>query len=162
MISITNSMAVNKKEKKLFLWVCFIAYLLLLGYLVFLSSYMGREGHDTYRYNLIFLQEIGRFYYYGIRTGEWDLFLLNVCGNVAVFMPIGAFLPKLAKRCRNIFLTTLLSFELTWSIEIVQLVTKVGSFDVDDIFLNTLGGIIGYLLYMMCHGMKQWFSKKKQ
>ena len=155
-------MAVNKKENHLFLWVCFIAYLLLLGYLVFFSSYMGREGYENYRYNLTFLQEIERFYNYGIRTGNWDLFLLNVCGNIAVFMPIGAFLPKLFKRCKNIFLSTLLSFELSLCIEIVQLVTRVGSFDVDDLFLNTIGGVCGYLLYMMCHGIKQWFLKKKQ
>ena len=30
-------------------------------------------------------------------------------------------------------------------IETIQLVFKVGSFDVDDMFLNTLGGIAGYL-----------------
>ena len=31
-------------------------------------------------------------------------------------------------------------------IETAQLVTKVGAFDVDDIFLNTIGGLSGYIL----------------
>ena len=32
-------------------------------------------------------------------------------------------------------------------VQTIQLVFKVGSFDVDDLFLNTIGGILGFLLY---------------
>jgi len=147
-------MAANKKNKKLFLWVCFIAYLLLLGYLLFYSARFGRVGNEEYRYNLTFLQEIRRFYHLGINTGDWHLFVLNVCGNVVVFMPIGAFLPKLIDRCKNMFLTTIFTFELSLCVELIQLVTRTGSFDVDDLFLNTLGGLFGYILYMICHGIR--------
>lgn len=160
MINTTNNMAANKKENNLLLWVCFIAYLLLLGYMLFYSSYFGREGHDEYRYNLIFLQEIGRFYGVGVRTGNWDLFVLNVCGNIAVFIPIGVFLPKLFDRCKKLFLTIVLALELSFCIEIIQLVTKVGSFDVDDLFLNTIGGICGFVLYMICHQIKKLVIKR--
>ena len=38
------------------------------------------------------------------------------------------------------------SFDLSLAIEIIQLLTRVGSFDVDDLILNTLGGVIGYIL----------------
>jgi len=40
-------------------------------------------------------------------------------------------------------------FLATCSVEALQFVTRVGSFDVDDIILNTIGGIIGYLLFAM-------------
>ncbi len=160
MISITNNMAANKKNKKLLLWVCFTAYLLLLGYMLFYSARFGRVGNEEYRYNLTFLQEISRFYNLGKNTGDWNLFILNVCGNIVVFMPIGAFLPKLIERCKNVFLTTVLTFELSLCIEIVQLVTKTGSFDVDDLFLNTVGGICGYIVYMICHGIKRLIYKR--
>lgn len=158
MISITNNMAANKKDKKLFLWVCFIAYLLLLGYMLFYSSYFGRVGNEEYRYNLTFLQEIGRFYHLGVNTGNWELFILNVFGNIVVFIPIGLFLPKLIKRCKNMLLTTLLTFELSLCVELVQLITKVGSFDVDDLLLNTFGGICGIILlaiWRACYGKKE-------
>ena len=160
MISITNNMAANKKDKKLFLWVCFIAYLLLLGYMLFYSARFGRVGNEEYRYNLIFLQEIGRFYHLGVNTGNWELFILNVFGNIVVFIPIGLFLPKLIKRCKNMLLTTLLTFEISLCVELVQLITKVGSFDVDDLFLNTLGGLCGYIIYMCFHGIKRLIYKK--
>ena len=160
MISITNNMAANKKDKKLFLWVCFIAYLLLLGYMLFYSARFGRVGNEEYRYNLTFLQEIGRFYHLGVNTGNWELFILNVFGNIVVFIPIGLFLPKLIKRCKNILLTTLLTFEISLCVELVQLITKVGSFDVDDLFLNTLGGLCGYIIYMFSHVIKRLIYKK--
>lgn len=153
-------MVVNKKEKKLFLWVCFIAYLLLLGYMLFYSASFGRVGNEDYRYNLTFLQEIGRFYHLGTNTGRWDLFIWNVIGNIVVFMPIGAFLPKLMTRCKNILLTMFLTFEISLGVELIQLITKTGSFDVDDLFLNTLGGICGYIIYMICHVIKRWICKK--
>lgn len=160
MTSITNNMAANKKNNNLFLWVCFLAYLLLLGYLLFYSARFGRVGNEEYRYNLTFLQEIERFYNLGMRTGDWSLFVLNVCGNIVVFIPIGMFLPKLINRCKKLLPTTLFTFELSLCVELIQLVTKTGSFDVDDLFLNTIGGVIGYIIYITCHGVKKLICKK--
>lgn len=157
--STTNSMAANKKKSNLVTWVCFIAYLLLLGYVLFYASWFGREEHAEYRYNLTLFQEIGRYYGLGIRTGTWNLFWLNVIGNICVFIPLGAFLPKLFTRCRNFILVTVLSLEFSLIVEVIQLVARVGSFDVDDLLLNTIGGIFGYLLYKVSTGMTRKFGK---
>lgn len=138
-------MDVNKKRNKVLWWVCFAAYLLLLAYIVFYASSFGREEHKEYRYNLTLFHEIGRYWNFGLRTGSWRLFLWNVVGNICVFVPFGIFLPKLFKRCKNGFFTILLSFELSLCVEIIQLVTRVGSFDVDDLLLNTVGGLCGFL-----------------
>ena len=140
-------MDANKKINKTAMWVCFVAYLLLLGYVVFFSSGFGREEHTEYRYNLTLFQEIGRFYGVGVRTGYWNLFWLNVMGNVCVFVPFGAFLPALFLKCQKLVLVLLFSLELSLAVELVQLVTKVGSFDVDDLLLNTIGGMLGYFVY---------------
>ena len=140
-------MAANKKDNKLAMWVCFLAYLLLLGYAVFFSSGFGREEHAEYRYNLTLFQEIGRYYNLGMKTGSWRLFLWNVIGNVCVFVPFGTFLPALFEKCQKFLSVFLFTIEVSLVVEIVQLVTKVGSFDVDDLLLNTVGGILGYFLY---------------
>ncbi len=155
--NITNSMAANKKKSNLVTWVCFLAYLLLLGYVVFFSSSFGREDHAEYRYNLTLFQEIGRYYGLGVHSGSWNLFCLNVIGNICVFIPLGVFLPKLFARCRNFLLVAVLSLELSLCVEVIQLVTKVGSFDVDDLLLNTIGGILGYLLYKVSAGITSLF-----
>ncbi len=140
-------MAANKKENRLVLWVCFLAYLLLLGYVVFVGSGFGRVENVDYRYNLTLFQEIGRYVGLGARTGNWTLFRFNVIGNICVFVPMGLFLPKLFQRCRKILSVTIISLEVSLLIEVTQLVTKIGSFDVDDLLLNTLGGVLGYLIY---------------
>ena len=152
---IMSSMDVNKKKK--LQWVCFVAYLLFLSYLLFFSSDFGRtEREEEYRYNLTLFQEIGRYYGLGMKRGVWYPFILNVCGNIAVFIPVGIFLPTLIKKCKNIFFTTLLSLEISLLVEIVQLATRVGSFDVDDLLLNTVGGVLGYVIFYC------WSRNKKR
>ena len=97
---------------------------------------------------LIPLHEIMRFHH------NIDMFLDGLgcssqylVGNIIAFMPFGSFLPIYSKRCRNVWMTVLYSFELSLLVELLQLVFKVGSFDVDDLFLNTIGGLLGYLVY---------------
>ena len=61
----------------------------------------------------------------------------------------------LFRSCGRWHTVFLLSFLFTLGIETVQLVFKVGSFDVDDMFLNTIGGIAGYLSLMLCRGIRR-------
>lgn len=145
-------MAVNKTSRKFTKWVCFLAYLLLLIYLLFFAVFMGRTGQsEEYRYNLTLFQEIMRYWGIVERTGSWNLFLWNVVGNIVVFMPFGIFVPMLFKSGKKMIYTVVLTLELSVVLEVMQLITKVGSFDVDDLLLNTLGGLCGYLLYMLCY-----------
>ena len=48
-------------------------------------------------------------------------------------------------------MTVFLSFGLSLCVEMIQFITQVGSFDVDDLILNTLGGLIGYYLFTSFH-----------
>ena len=52
-------------------------------------------------------------------------------------------------------MTVLYSFELSLLVELLQLVFKVGSFDVDDLFLNTVGCAVGYILFVICNGIRR-------
>ncbi len=137
----------------------FIAYLAVLFYFLFFAETMGRTVTEReYHYNLMPLKEIKRFWTYRHSLGFWSV-CLNLFGNVAAFLPFGMFLPRLYPKCRKFFLTALFSFELSLCVELIQLVGKVGSFDVDDILLNTLGGAFGYLCYSIS---KKLFSKRRK
>lgn len=46
--------------------------------------------------------------------------------------------------------------------ECFQLVTRVGSFDVDDMLLNTLGGVIGYIVFAICNMIRRWHDAKQE
>ena len=157
----TNSMAANNKRSKAKTWVCFLAYLLLLAYVVLISSGLGRVEQEEYRYNLTLFHEIGRYYNVGTTTGNWNLFGFNVIGNILVFMPLGVFLPKLFKKCQKLSAIFLFSLELSLAIELTQLLARIGSFDVDDILLNTLGGILGYIVYSIVTGFRRLFGKRR-
>ena len=74
--------------------------------------------------------------------------LANIAGNVVAFMPFGFCLPLIADHRIKFFGCMLYTFGLSLAIELIQLVSKVGSFDVDDILLNTVGGVLGFLIYM--------------
>lgn len=130
-------------------WVLFIGYLVLLVYFLFFAESLGRtQIQNEYSYNLEFFKEIRRFWVYRRQLGVQAV-VLNLFGNVAAFIPCGFFLPIISRRSRRWYNTVLLSFLFSLSVEIIQLVGKVGSFDVDDLLLNTLGGMLGFVVYRL-------------
>lgn len=84
---------------------------------------------------------------------SYSISIKNLLGNIIIFSPLGFLLPIVFSKLnslRKIFPIVLLSSLI---IELIQLFTGFGTFDIDDLILNTLGGIIGYYLYKL-------FSKK--
>lgn len=133
--------------------VLFVLYIILLAYFLFFSERYGRTlGSDEYRYNLTLFKELKRFITYRNEIGL-ESFVVNIIGNILAFTPFGFALPIISVRNRTLINITLLSLEFSLTIEIIQLILKVGIFDVDDLFLNTLGGIIGGLCFLICHRM---------
>lgn len=129
--------------------ILFVLYFAVLFYFLFFSEEMGRTYSErAYHYNLVPFKEIGRFLRYHRTLGTGTV-LLNIVGNVVAFVPFGIFLPVFSARCRKVWFTVFYSFELSLLVELLQLVTKVGSFDVDDLILNTIGGLAGFLIYLL-------------
>ena len=124
------------KEKFSFYKECFklffICYVLLLFQLVTNSDISSYGGTNYILFTEIFRYKIGS-----------KLFVLNVVGNIAIFIPFGFFITYYLKTNKHlpVVLITLIT---STCIEFVQL--YIGrSFDVDDILLNCVGGIIGYV-----------------
>lgn len=131
----------------------FLAYILFLLYFLIFSECYGRSGEmSDYRYNLVLFQEIQRFWKHREQLG-WIAYA-NLVGNVVIFIPYGFFMP-MASRYRSFFQTLCYSFGFSFLVELFQLVTKVGSFDVDDLLLNTIGGIMGYVLFVICNHIRR-------
>lgn len=154
----------TKNRIRIISWILFVIYIGLLIYFLFLSEEYGRTAFDQriYRYNLKPFQEIKRFWIYRDKVGNWAAFL-NLGGNVIGFLPFGFFLPVLSKkkRMRNGWLVTILGFLLSLTVETIQLIFKVGCFDVDDLMLNTVGVILGYLAFFVCNGIRRMIYEKK-
>ncbi len=71
----------------------------------------------------------------------------NVLGNFIGFMPLGLLAPLLFDEIKSVTSMLAVSFFISFSFEIVQLITGLGYFDVDDLILNSAGGVFGYLAY---------------
>jgi glycopeptide antibiotics resistance protein len=77
------------------------------------------------------------------RKGGRD-FVVNFLGNIVAFVPIGM-IPRLARpRRASAWHAALLSFSLSLLIEGVQYATGRRVADVDDLILNTSGGVLGH------------------
>ena len=141
--------------------VLFVLYIVFLVYFLFLAEWYGRTGTgEDYRYNLELFRENRRFITYREQLGMFAVFA-NLFGNILIFVPYGFFISMAAER-RGFFKTLFCSFGLSLCVELVQLVTRVGSFDVDDILLNTIGGILGYILFAICNGIRRRYHVRRE
>lgn len=156
----------HKTSFRILCIVLFVLYVIALIYFLFFAEMLGRTDHsDVYHYNLMLFKEIRRFWVYRRQLGLTVVFL-NLAGNVLIFAPFGFLLPALFRKVRTFGKVVILSIFLSLLVESVQLVTKTGSFDVDDLFLNVLGGMLGYLVYRIVQKSRDWsvdrFRKKMQ
>ncbi len=135
---------INKKKfvlyKDLFI-LMFILYMLLLFELVTSTDF------ESYSNNFIPFREIMRYKY----TSK--LFYKNVLGNVLLFIPFGYFVNKILKN-KKIIIGMVITLITSLSIEIIQM--NIGrSFDIDDIMLNLIGGVLGCVIYKFLDYIKE-------
>ena len=124
----------------------FMTYLLVLFRLV--TSQDLSALHST---NLIPFREILR---YEVGTSEFNK---QVIGSILLFIPFGFFISNYCK-IKKLGIITIVSLLSSLVIESVQ--HFIGrSFDVDDIILNVVGGIIGFLLYISLNAIRNHLPK---
>lgn len=140
-----------KKRTKFLLWVLFVLYLLVLVNVIIL-----KDGNALivaqYSYDMSLWESIEAINFVPFKTiipylkGEPTIPIAasNILGNIFAFSPLGFLSPLLFKKLyslKNIFLTSL---GVSFFIEVIQLVFYLGSTDIDDLILNTLGSLLGF------------------
>ena len=108
-----------------------------------IQGIFDRQAGGSINYNFIPFRSISTQIE---RITQWWA-LKNLLGNIIPFVPFGFLLPIAYKKFSSairFFSTGLVSILL---IEIFQFFTKLGSFDVDDIILNMIGIVCGYLMF---------------
>lgn len=145
----------NKKRiMRILLWCAFVFYCLVLVGILFLGGrvhrYPGQSFWDYIRFsvNPIPFKTICD-YIFRVMEGRInaDLAIRNIGGNLVLFLPMGIFLPCLfvwAQSFRKVMLSV---FGMISCVEILQLVLRLGIFDIDDFILNMLGCAVGFLIW---------------
>ncbi|WP_078552105.1 VanZ family protein [Bacillus alkalicellulosilyticus] len=72
--------------------------------------------------------------------------LRNIAGNIILFVPLGFVLALKFSKINSVLRVGVVGLLSSTFIELVQLLLPIRAFDVDDIILNTLGSIIGFLV----------------
>ena len=144
-ISVRIAYILINKEKfvfyKEFMTLVFVIYALMLFELV-TNRDLGGSG-----INLIPFKEIMRYDF------NSELFKYNVIGNLVMFMPFGYFVSNYIK-ANKIYQITILSAIASFTVDFVQL--QIGrAFDIDDVILNIIGGICGFLIYICLNAIKK-------
>lgn len=88
-----------------------------------------------------------------------DILIFNLFGNVILFIPLGLLVPFLFFKFHNIHRVFCLALAVSLMIETLQLLFLLGSFDVDDLLLNVLGGLIGYGMFRIGAAIIHWRRK---
>ena len=122
---------------KVLLWLIFIGYLVAVLYLTTFRTSLNRSVN-------LHLFRAWREAWNAYSQHRW----LNVLLNIAMFGPLGFLLPLLNKKFRKWYLTISAGFGISLAIELFQLAFGRGVCDVDDLFCNTFGAVIGYVVIM--------------
>lgn len=148
-------MAKRKLNTQPFWRFLFVVYAALMLWLLFGRDY---HWHQGLMYEQMLLKNISlrpfrtidNYMYIVLYRPDSDYFthcLINLIGNVVMFIPAGWLLPRIFRRFHKFWRFLLSCILIILTIEVIQLFTLLGIFDVDDIILNLLGMLIGYLLW---------------
>jgi glycopeptide antibiotics resistance protein len=137
-------------------WKKVLVSFMLLGWAgltVFATMLRGESGFRQWNFHLFLAWR-----------EAWNQFTLqvwlNVLLNIALFVPLGILLPLLARVFRKWYCMLFTGFGTSLAIELCQFILERGIMDVDDLFTNTLGSMIGWsivmlILTMMERGIRQ-------
>lgn len=138
--------------KKKRIWpILFGLYSALMLWLLFdRTGYVeGVPYGEQMKLNLIPLQTIRLFLVVLDHPRYWKDAMVNLFGNILMFIPLGFLLPKVFPKLGRLWKTLLVTTVIIVAVEVLQLLTLLGICDIDDLILNVIGAAVGYGLYRL-------------
>lgn len=133
----------------LFLVYCAVMLWLLFGRSNGWNSAIPYTQQLRQNTNLVPFLTIGNYLYVPQHSGSSYMRIhcfINLAGNIFLFIPAGWLLPRLWKWQKNFFRFLITCLGCILLVEVLQLFTLLGRFDIDDVILNLSGMIIGFIL----------------
>ncbi|WKY46831.1 VanZ family protein [Eubacteriaceae bacterium ES3] len=157
---------IKNNRARFMIKLVFFAYLIGL----FMMTLLPDSSNITYEttYNLVPITSIDNFFYDIVENGiiNWDYLatnptdikeiimnvftssFINLFGNILLFVPLGLLYPLSRKKKVGFLEIFLVCLGTTALIEVIQFLFLTSRrADIDDIILNLIGGLIGYLIY---------------
>ena len=135
--------------KKLFLNIMFYGVMSLYALILFFLLFKKKSVGSFRTINLIPFRTIIDYLFNEdviVRSFAFS----NIMGNIAIFIPLGIYIPLLINK-KSIFTNSAIVALISLCVEIVQYILAIGTADVDDIILNTIGGLLGILIFKLVY-----------
>ena len=130
----------HKKVSWLFLWRLLVGFLFIIYiYCVLQLTIFSREPGNYGAVDWRFL----------VRWNENDAQKAFLLANIIMFIPFGVLLPMFGKTVSHILIALPIAMACSVSIEAVQLKYQLGFCQLDDVVANSVGFLIGFLIFLM-------------
>ena len=113
-------------------------------YASYIREAQSMEEYLSYGVNVVPFRTISSYFALSLKGEGYAC--LNLLGNVLMFLPMGIFLPCLFPKMRKLGWFLLACVLAALGAEVLQVLTRTGSGDIDDVILNLLGGLLGFFL----------------
>lgn len=133
----------RQKTEKIIVVLC---WLLMPIYLFFVIKLTLKGRHSAYRVMVIQPFWEYRKLYSSTRKYYWVKQIFN---NIIMLLPWGLMLSFITEKVRSVKRMIIAGLSLSVCIEMTQLVTRRGIFELDDLFNNTLGALLGFGIYLL-------------
>jgi len=157
---------INKQNK--WKWIFFLYVLIIIRVIVFKYPYSELreimagwqkdvvwEGLSTANFTLF--KTIRMYIRYYDRLNSFE----NLFGNILIFVPYGILYPLAFPKKKDVWFFLPTVFLFVSGIELFQLFSAFGKFDVDDILLNCFGALIG-MIFMIAVQKISWYDVHKR
>ncbi len=154
---------INRKNQ-LFMCILTVTYAAVLVFVLFIG------GVDTANADLSFASYVKAYTNFipfatlaeyarrlAADTINVETVIYNVVGNIVLFVPLGVIIPFFFEKLGKLWRCAAVSVAVSVVMELLQLVLRRGSFDVDDIILNVVGTAVGFAIFF---ALKKLFSKE--
>lgn len=140
---ITRHFSFKHELKMLLVYICLVVIARFVYFDLHIDKGTMPKLVVVFTWTVISKVYMSPFYFIVDRYDGW---LVNVIGNIAMFIPVGIVWPICFEKLDDIKKTVLAGFGLTLFIELSQMFCDGRHTDVDDLILNTTGVFIGAVI----------------
>ncbi|GAA3628208.1 VanZ family protein [Lactobacillus hamsteri] len=145
-------------KSEMSVWLLAFYIILILMLTTFRNTYFPWQLNFNFHrplsdVNLVFMKETWKLLYAQSRVD----FIYNCFGNILCFLPLGFLSPIVFSKKQTFWRIIIGGMLFSMLIETLQFLLGTGVSDIDDVFFNTIGMFIGYLLYQLSKRIKNKF-----
>lgn len=140
--------------KKISISTILVLYIILVIFVVFVripvSEYLSYWDYLKVHSNFVPFATISEYFRrLSAETINPDTVYRNLIGNVVLFIPLGMIFPYFVEKCRKLLPCLLYSAVTVAIVEVLQVLLRQGSCDIDDLILNVFGALIGFGIFSL-------------